>query len=401
MLGIVGIAYAQDKQWSIELLHFSNEAASKSFVKDLKEKGFDAQVYVQDNAGYQVVMSGFYSYGEVLQAREMLLKKTALNMNDMHITTQIYEKNHLLQFVETEQVKPLETVIVHVLLNGDDAGTHFLQTTGSDFLVSKVFLEKIGANALAQGLATSEKVSLNTLSDWLGYKLDSQTGDLLLTVKPELLASHEESLAVKRSLHATWIQSDALFLNYTLDYNLNPNGRNTFTAPLELGLSVQGSSLVNQLTYRDKLYRSKTQWVYDQRDALQRWVVGDIQASSGAGMGGASLAGIRVFKNFSIDSTLVTTPGLEASIMLDTASEVEVFMDGTSVYKGNFPAGKLNLKDVPFYRSGSIQAEFIVRDVFGREQRYKQLLYGSTGMLAEGLSEYDYAIVDPDFQTVN
>jgi len=296
------------------------------------------------------------------------------------------------QDIAREEAVEDQTLIVHVFLNGSDVGTHFLQTKNNDFLVDGRFFQNIGLHHLPDDMDADTPVLLKDLSDWLSYKLDTQTGDLLLSVTPELLPTQEQSLLVKRSSNATWIQSDALFLNYTLDYAANPNQTNVFTAPLELGLSLQGTSFINQFQYKDSYYRTKTQWVYDRRDVLQRWVVGDIQASSGRGVGGASLAGMRVFKNFSLDPTLVITPGLETSILLDTASEVEVLMDGISVYKGNVAAGTLNLKDIPFYRSGSIQAELIVRDVFGREQHYNQLLYGTTAMLAEGLSEYDYAL---------
>lgn len=283
-----------------------------------------------------------------------------------------------------------EMLIVHVLLNGSDAGTYFMQKEADDFIVTGKQLHKIGIQTLPKSMRMSQPISLKSLHRWLGFQLDEQTGDLLLTVKPTLLPTHEESLLVKKKSDATWIQSNAMFLNYTLDYTANPTGANVFRSPFELGLSLGGTSLSSQFNDNKKIYRTKTQWTYDNHPALQRWVVGDIQASSG--LGSAALAGVHVFRNFSIDPNIVTTPGLETSILLDNASDIEVRIDGNSVYKGRFPAGVLNLKDIPFYRTGSIQAQLIVRDVFGREKTYQQLLYGSTGMLAAGLSEYDIAL---------
>ncbi len=283
-----------------------------------------------------------------------------------------------------------ETIIVHVFLNGSDAGSHFIRKTRDDFLVTRKLLQAVGVKDIPSAVNVKVPTSLNSLHAWLSYRLDQQTGDLLLSIQPTLLPVQEQSLLVKRQSHATEIKGNALFLNYGLNYTVNPGSNKTFTAPLELGLSVHGMSLINQMSYNKRLYRNKTQWSYDQRSHLQRWVVGDIQAVSD--VGGASLAGIRVFRNFSMDQNLVTTPGVNTSIVLDTASNVEVFMDGASVYRGDFPAGVLNLKDIPFYRSGSITAELVVRDVFGREKRYNQLLYGSTGLLAKGLSEYDVSL---------
>ncbi len=386
-------AYAQaDKQWAIEILHFYHDDFAQSLVDDLHEKGLQAQSYLKDHNQYIVVLSGFDSYELALQARNTLLHKTSMKEADIKLTTQQYHKEKSVKHLDVKKIEQHETVIVHIFLNGSDAGTHFVDKTTDDFFLTGTFLKKIGVYVLPKELGESKLVALHSLHDWLSYTLDAQTGDLLLTVNPELLPKQEKSLLVKRNSSATWIQSDALFLNYTLDYTANPRGVDVFTAPLELGLSLAGSSLVSQFVYNKQLYRSKTQWVYDEKDRLQRWVAGDIQASAGAGIGGASLAGLRVFKNFSLDQNLVTSPGLETHILLDTASTVEVFMDGMSVYKGDFPAGELNLKDIPFYRSGSIQAELIVRDSFGREKHYNQLLYGSVGMLAEGLSEYDYAL---------
>jgi len=293
-------------------------------------------------------------------------------------------------YAEAITSSPPEMVIVHVLLNGSDAGTHFMQKKADDFMVTGEQLQKIGVNALPQQMHASKPVSLKSLHAWLDYALDSETGDLLLTVTPTLLPKHEESLRVEQSSDATWIQSNAMFVNYTLDYTANPNAVDLFRAPFELGASIAGTSLTSQFDYNKKVYRRKTQWVYDRRTHLQRWALGDIQASSG--VGGAALAGIHVFKNFSMNPNIVTTPGLATSILLENAADIEVLMDGNSVYKGQYPAGMLNLKDIPFYRSGSIQAQLVVRDVFGREKTYQQLLYGSTGMLAQGLNEYDVAL---------
>jgi len=384
--------HAADKQWSIELSHHTQQAQAQTAASSFHDADFKPQIYHQQDDTYVVVLSGYESYAEVLQARKKLLKQYPIKASDMLITTQIYDEQQRVRTQEmpSAQEYPRESMIVHVLLNGSDAGEHFLETTGNDFFVTGKFLRAMGVTTLSNMAKDDESISLNSLHQQLSYTLDTQTGDLLLSVRPELLPQQEESLAVKRQSQAQKIQSDALFLNYTLDYAIQPKALNTFTAPLELGINIHGISFINMFQYHQKMYRTKTQLTYDREEHLQRWVVGDIQGTSG--IASASLAGLHVFKNFSMDSTLVTTPGLETSITLDTASEVEVLMDGVSVYKGNFLAGVLNLKDIPFYRSGSIQAELVVRDAFGRVHHYNQMLYGSVGMLAQGLSEYDYAL---------
>ena len=92
-----------------------------------------------------------------------------------------------------------EMLIVHVLLNGSDAGTYFMQKEADDFIVTGKQLHKIGIQTLPKSMRMSQPISLKSLHRWLGFQLDEQTGDLLLTVKPTLLPTHEESLLVKKN----------------------------------------------------------------------------------------------------------------------------------------------------------------------------------------------------------
>ncbi len=288
-----------------------------------------------------------------------------------------------------------EPVIVHVTLNTEDAGTHFINSSGDgDLLVTRALLEKIGLTHLPIEQQEDQPISLKSLAEWITFKLDEQSGELALMADPSLLPATQKNLTLRQPSTAQLIQDNAMFLNYHVGYQKSAASKAVISAPFELGMNISGLSVVNNFSYRQhgRLLRTQTMMVYDDRDNLRRWSAGDVNASSGDGIGGATIGGINLRKNYGLRPDLFTSPPLQLSTMLSTPSEVEVLIDGQSIYKSDFPAGPLNLANIPYYRSGSGNAELIVRDAFGREQRYSQSIYTSSALLAPGLSAYSYSL---------
>ncbi|MBL4759942.1 MAG: SPOR domain-containing protein, partial [Mariprofundaceae bacterium] len=76
-------AYAQDKQWAMQLSDFSKLSQAKELVQKLHAKGLDAQIYLEDSGHYKVVMPGFKHYQDVLEKRQQLLDYQLLDVQDI------------------------------------------------------------------------------------------------------------------------------------------------------------------------------------------------------------------------------------------------------------------------------------------------------------------------------
>jgi len=418
--------------WSVRLLTYNNRAAAEALQARLTKKGFPSQVVAKAGGSYQVQITGLKSSGQAIAYRRSLLVETNILPEHIHIASKTYAdmkrpvlpKKQLVSKpaqmkhspfqvnrrasnappVQPQQKKPLkapsipatEAIILHVTLNGADVGNHFItQRADGDFLITKKMLKKIGLkNIPLPQVDDNTPLSLKSIHAWMSYKMDAQSGYLALMVNPSLLPVTDKRLMLRKPSHAEFIQDTALFLNYNIGYQKSFAAPGVISAPFELGMNVKSVSLVNNFIYQQnqQLQRTQTQLVYDNRDSLQRWMAGDIFASSGDRIGGAEIGGISLSRNYGLKPDLFTAPPLQLSTMLTTASEVEVLIDGQSIYKARFPAGKLNLSNIPYYRSGSSNAELIVRDAFGRETTYNESIYTSNSLLAPGFSRYNYAI---------
>jgi len=288
-----------------------------------------------------------------------------------------------------------EPLIVHVTLNTAEVGDYFMMATPDhEVFAQKEVLKEIGLTGHLPGDdGKQELLSLRAMAPKVTYQLDSMAGTLAITADPTLFPTNTHQLQTRQPSTASLIQDSSLFLNYSVNYAKSRASKANYVAPLELGANWQGLSLINNFNWlkSQPITRTQSQLVYDDRNNLQRWMAGDIQASSGARIGSGALGGISLSKNYALMPSMFTGPPLELQAMLVTPSEVEVRIDGQQVFKDNFPAGPLDLTNIPYYRSGMGQAEIVVRDAFGRETVFNQAYYTSTSLLASGLHAYNYA----------
>ena len=408
--------------WIINLHAYSDREQAESLVKKLGEKDFLAKVVQAKPDLYQVSIENLDSYNAAMACRARLLEITNIQPGDITIvaapvvqtpamaTAPASEKRGgdkgALQSSGSPQpaeessaelpVSEPEPLIAHVTLNLAEAGDYFLMVTPEhDLLVKKEVLQEIGLVEPFPGDdGTQEELSLQAMAPKLTFKLDSASGMLAIQADPSLLPVHSEHLQLRQPSTATLIQDTALFLNYNVNYSKVQGSKANVGAPLELGTNWHGISLINNFNWQKSqpIKRTQSQLVYDDRDNLQRWMAGDIQASAGSKIGSAILGGISLSKDYGLRPNLFTGPTLVLKAMLLTESEVEVRIDGNPVYKQSFPAGELDLSNIPYYRSGLGKAEIIVRDAFGRETVYDQSFYGATSLLAPGLHAYNYAL---------
>src|SRR5207302_11180091 len=183
-----------------------------------------------------------------------------------------------------------------------------------------------GAREVPVGARTL--VSLSSLAPAVTYRLDIEQLGLFITIDPHYLRGKTINLRSAPPTDMEYHKDTAGFVNYALSLR-DLDHLNGF---FEGGLSVRGSLLyssVNLSSDQPVPVRGQSNWTYDERSAMRRWIVGDTFASSGELGGGTFLAGLTVARNFGTDPYFVRHPMFAQTGVALLPSTVDVYLNGT------------------------------------------------------------------------
>lgn len=276
----------------------------------------------------------------------------------------------------------------------------FLQEDG-DFLLTAVDLMAMGIQRIDAPLIVideEEYVSLRSM-EGVDFVFQEATLTLELTVEPELLPVSVIDMLPLQKKQVYFPREDSLFFNYGLDFEGgteygNSFRRQSFTILNELGIRRKDILFFTDTLYKEtpsdnRFARLNTNVTYDQRDKLQRFVVGDTVAFSGDLGSRVQFAGISVSKSYQIDPYFIEYPFYNFSGVLPLPSEVVIYSNGARLHKEDLPPGRFDLKN--FHNTGGAQDIVLeITDALGRVQRITSPFYFSNRMLRKGLSEYSY-----------
>ena len=292
---------------------------------------------------------------------------------------------------------PFDTIIVTVSVNGVSRGTAPILRDGN----GRIFVPELdyrtwglavpaGAEVRLQGIA---HVNLSRVPD-MQVHFDEKRIALEITVEAKQLP--------KNTIDLHWRYPDALrptersaFFNYAVtvsgDQSFN-SSRTRITT--EAGGRMGDALLYSSGTYADggidKGYtRLQTNLTYDQRDSLQRLIVGDFftpvrELSNSFPMGGVSFS-----KYYPMDPYFIQYPTLSLSTTAALPSQVEVRIDGNVIARQQVQPGPVDIVNVTGY-TGARNVQVVVRDAFGREQVIQQPYYFTDFALRKGLQDYSY-----------
>lgn len=136
--------------------------------------------------------------------------------------------------------------------------------------------------------------------------------------------------------------------------------------------------------------RLETRWTMDLPRHRLRLRVGD---SALAGVGGATtrFGGIQLGRHFGLEPSMITYPTPLLAGEADTASTVELYVDGALRARERVQAGPFAFEGGPLV-SGAGEAELVVTDILGRQQTITRPFFVSTTMLRRGLSDWSVAL---------
>jgi len=293
-----------------------------------------------------------------------------------------------------------ETVVLKIILNAEDKGDYFiLLTEGGDALLRHEDLVAIGFQEMPKDMGTmigQEKyLSLKSLAPRVHFEIDERGSALRITANPGMLRKNVVDLAHKRDGDVLSTRDNAAFLNYSLGYRAGSHSDlETLNFPWEAGISIGGwlgfSSFIYTNTGEDEKHvRLFSNVTWDDRTTLRRIVAGDFSAYSGNLGGGGIFGGLSLSKNFSIRPDFKRYPGVDLAGVLESSSDVELYVNDTLLRREHLPAGEFQFLNLPG-TTGLWDTTLVIRDAFGRETRITNPFYVSSQLLKPGLHDYSY-----------
>jgi len=275
-----------------------------------------------------------------------------------------------------------------LFLNGEHRGAALvLLGRDGDVWALPGELERAGLH-LPAAAGRPERISLRSLAPALAFELDEAALALRLTAGPELLGRSTLDLrATARPAGLATGGSPSAFL----DWSVEQRWPGLAGAALEAGAGAGGWLLLGGLSRLEdgRWGRAPTSLTRDEPEALRRWIAGDASAVAGPLGGALLLGGLSVQRELSLDPYLPRAPLPRGTAVATSASTLELYVNGTLVRRERLAPGTYDLANLPV-TSGAGLVQAVLRDAFGRTQELDARYYYTSGLLAEGLSDYGY-----------
>lgn len=291
-----------------------------------------------------------------------------------------------------------QSLLVEITLNGVTKGEFVILSKGDgDYWVREGDLKAMGVQPPYGKPLAVDGESFFSLRALRAAEIRFDEGKLALAVAlpPELLPKKVLDLLPGRPQRVVQPRDNSAFFNYrALQSGDNAGGAATLTLATELGIRTgdflfrsesahsRSGNLRQDLRYGTSLTR-------DNRQTMQRLIVGDFAASSGDLGGGLNLGGVSFSKSFRIDPYFVRQPMAGFTAAVTAPAEAEIFIDGARIRTEKLPPGQIELRNLNYY-GGQREVAMVIRDRFGREQRLEYPYYFTDQNLRAGLHEYSY-----------
>jgi outer membrane usher protein len=234
-----------------------------------------------------------------------------------------------------------------------------------------------------------EYVSLDTLRDTLAYRFDDQELQLHVTARPDQFLRQVIPIQTGAPADLIRARNSSAFLNYAATAS---SADRAATLATDAGISLRGA-LIRLGASRGatgRYFRSPSHVTLDDTTHLVRWDIGDSIAPGALSAQTRPVLGVSVSRELGIDPYFVRYTPLSLSGEASTPSVAEVYVNGQLVYRERIAPGSFTLSGLPV-TIGAGQAEIVLRDTFGREQRLSSTFYEPASLLHPGLQEFHYA----------
>ncbi|MCS7311677.1 MAG: fimbria/pilus outer membrane usher protein [Acidobacteria bacterium] len=291
-----------------------------------------------------------------------------------------------------------EPVIVRIVLNQEPKGEFVVyMTPEGDFLVRVEDLQTWGVRLPPGPVTEIEGQAYRSLRSIAGvtFEFDERMLTLEVAVPPTLLPAQVFDFRPPRPPNVYYPRDSGAFFTYDVTYSVE-NGFQfqSLNGSSQVGLRIRDVLFFSDLSYLrtptfQRWIRLTSQVVYDQRSSLNRLVIGDFFASSGELGGTLQLGGIGFARVYSINPYLIRFPTWSFVGTADLRSTVRISIDGQTVRTLEVAPGVFEFRNLTYY-GGFHTIEVVVRDVLGRERRFREAFYFTDALLEQGKQEFSY-----------
>ena len=187
---------------------------------------------------------------------------------------------------------------------------------------------------------------------------------------------------------------DSLVLSYRLGAIKTHHNELELVGAADLNVRMGGMLLRQEMHLdttggRRGVRRGFTQVIRDDLEQATRLAFGDV--FSGAGPYGSTItgAGVLFSKVYDLAPELLRHPAARLQAATSLPAEVEVSVDGTSVYRGQVAPGPIALDNL-LHQGGTRTVRVVITDAAGRRQVIEQPFLFTDTVLARGFHEYSY-----------
>jgi outer membrane usher protein len=233
------------------------------------------------------------------------------------------------------------------------------------------------------------------LAPGVTFQIDTISAAIRIYAEPGLLETSRFDMSRRRPVEAVHSGSDSGFLNYGVFYDrIDDSGIESINIPIEVGFSSGNRLFLSSFSHTrressNQSVRLMSNLTVDSIDRQRQLIVGDFSTFTGVLGSGGIFGGLSIARNFSITPWFIRSPQLSISGIIETPSELEIYVGDRLVDTRRAAPGGFELLNVP-NSGGAGDVTLVVRDVFGRESIYEHPFYLSTNLLRAGLHEYSY-----------
>lgn len=292
------------------------------------------------------------------------------------------------------------SIIADFKLNGQARGEiDVILSADGDFWIRSQILASFtitpGAQARERIIAGQAYLSVRSLGA-LKMELDERTLTLSVNL-PAALFPLDKTIQYRQDFAVRATESPfSGFFNYRAAASRGDSSdTQQYTLGAEAGFRMSGMLFRHEMSWvhttsLTDMARLATQAIYDDTERLNRWTLGDSAATSGILGSNFPLVGLNLTRLYAMNPGFVRQPLATFGGTALLPSQIEVLASGVPIYRGDVKPGTFELRDL-YYASGARTIDVRVRDALGRVETITFPFYFAEGLLAKGLSEYNFS----------
>jgi outer membrane usher protein len=293
--------------------------------------------------------------------------------------------------------------ILEIVVNGHNVGQQFVQVTpDEDVLLTVKLLKELRMRQELWSGQDGERISLRALAPNIQFSLDQNNATLNLAVPPHWF----EKLEIrKESPSSPVLENEPLrpldwsgFFNYVLQANFSGEAALVgLDMPWEVGFNHGQWLALGSFNSRYEAdgraastVRQTTSLLWDDPENMRGLVLGDFSPPYQLLSGGGNFGGVSWRKNFRLDRNFRYAADLSLETLIESPTHARLYSNGRQIKEWDLLPGVVSFSDISSYAGAD--AELVLTDAFGREQRLSVPSYTSQQVLKKGLHEYAYSL---------